>query len=48
MQYADFGTVWSVAELVRKMMKESDNLAKNMPIRRAIALDACNYETIRQ
>ncbi|MCL4473042.1 MAG: class A beta-lactamase-related serine hydrolase [Actinobacteria bacterium] len=46
-QYTDFGTVWSVAELARKMMKESDNAAKTMLIRRAIALDACNYETIR-
>lgn len=33
-QYTEYGTQWSVAQLAEKMMKESDNAAKNMLIRR--------------
>ena len=29
-QYAGFGTRWTIAQLAEKMMKESDNAAKNM------------------
>lgn len=40
-QYTDFGSVWTVAELAQKMMKESDNVAKNMLIRR-LGIDQIN------